>query len=135
MKTSFPAYREYPGSPVDVFKLQGDHFAGPQAQPRQKKKDGPIPATGGNPGIASANNLFDLFGLEELRHLREPPCGHGRNGPGEIAPGLSVLEEETKEGAQRGHHEFGHSRGARPGVAKLMKVNRAAAKALDQKVL
>ena len=115
---SLAPHLQLAGPPIDVIEFQGDHLARPQPQAGQQENDGAITAGDGAVPLASADDPFDLFGREVLRQFGEPPFRHGRDGPGEVALRLSVLEEEPEEGAQGGHHQPGDCGAARAGVSQ-----------------
>ena len=77
-----------------------------------------ITAGDGGVPLASADDPFDFFRLEVLRHLGESPLRHGRDGPREVTLRLSVLEEKPEEGAQGRHHQPGDFGAARAGVSQ-----------------
>ena len=115
---SLAPHLQLAGPPIDVIEFQGDHLARPQPQAGQQEDDGAITAGGGAVPLASVDDPFDLFRREVLRQFGEPPLRHGRDGPGEVALGLPVQEEESEEGAQGGHHHLGHCGAARASVSQ-----------------
>ena len=118
VRASLAPHLQHAGPPVDVIEFQGDHFAGPQPQAGQQEDDGMITAGDGGVPLASADDPFDFFRREVLRHLGESPFRHGRDGPREVALRLSVLEEKPEEGAQGRHHQPGDFGAARAGVSQ-----------------
>lgn len=118
MLASLAPHLQLAGSPIHIIKFQGDHLARPQPQAGEQEEDSAITGGGWAVLLVSTDNPLDLFWGEVLRQFGEPPIRHARNGPGKVARRLTVQEEESKEGAQSGHHHLGHSGTARACVSQ-----------------
>ena len=98
--TSLATHREHTGPPIDIIEFQSDDFARSEPQAGQEQKDCVIPTSNRCAAIASLDHPFDFLRLKILRHFRQPPGSHGRNGPCEVTFGLSVSEEKPAEGTR-----------------------------------
>src|SRR6266576_3227338 len=76
VKQPLASNEDFASSPVDVLKLESDHFPGAKTETGKQKKDGIVAATGRRAAVASLEHTLDLLRRQVLRHSGQPPIRH-----------------------------------------------------------
>jgi hypothetical protein len=102
----FAANQDFASSPVNVFKLQGNHLASTKAEAGEQKKDGVVTAAFRSATIASAQHTLDFFRSKVLGHSGLAPIRHSWHRNRQIRADVSFLKEVAKERAESRRHQL-----------------------------
>jgi hypothetical protein len=102
----FSANKDFAGSPVNVFKLKGNHLASTKTEPSEQKKNGVVTATFRSSTIASSQHTLDFCRNQVLGHSGLPPIRHSWYRERQIRADVSFLKEVAKERAESRRHQL-----------------------------
>ena len=88
-------------APIDIFQLESDDLASPEAQPRQQQKHGAVSQPFGCRIGGERQNTLQIFCCQRTRQGGVPPLAHARDGKWQVMRDDSCCREEAQENQHR----------------------------------